>query len=316
MAKLWYLLKENPFRIIGALLLTALVTPTIFSLSDDTYHMIFRFVPRSFATSFTIFLFLVLSVLTLILGWLISGSIPYVAASLGFSKGPQYEVTVSGEGNIVTIPSTDGGRSKAHDAFLMILSEKYNTDNPLSALDNARSRILDHISKLRNNSVTNLFIGIGIAIVGVAILFSAIFQIDSFVDASKKTFDIAGYLTFALLPKLSVTLFVQIFSYFFLVMYRSNQTDIRYFQNEITNIDITAGAIILYLKNKTAANSKVILTHLSKVERNRVLRKNERSISDPDDTDFVRALAMISRIQDMRDHKSDLPRHSSRRTSR
>jgi len=241
------------------------------------------------------FVGVVLATLAIAVAWKTAEYIPLVAASLGFSKTPNYEVRVTGQGNIVTLPSPDKKGSATDDTFLMVMSEKCNSENAIGAFDNARFRILDHISKLRNNSVTNLFIGIGIAVIGVIILFTAIFQIDSFSDPTSHRFDTSGFLTFALLPKLSTTLFVQIFAYFFLAMYRSNQNEIRYFQNEITNIDAGAAATILYLQDKTAANAKIVLAALAKTERNRILKKNERAISDPDDADIIRAMSLISR---------------------
>lgn len=36
--------------------------------------------------------------------WLASSYLPLVAAALGYSRTPQYQVSVSGEGNIVTLP--------------------------------------------------------------------------------------------------------------------------------------------------------------------------------------------------------------------
>lgn len=62
---------------------------------------------------------------------------------------------------------------------------------------------------------------------------------EQFIDKDHHVFDTKSFILIALVPKLSVTLLVQIFSYFFLAMYRSNQNDIKYFQNEITYIDFS-----------------------------------------------------------------------------
>jgi hypothetical protein len=73
-----------------------------------------------------------------------------MAKSLGFTQTPPtyYKVEVSGEGHV---PTTE---------LLQAPGEKYDGTNVLSPLETARFRILDHIAKLRNNSVTSLFIGI------------------------------------------------------------------------------------------------------------------------------------------------------------
>jgi hypothetical protein len=90
--------------------------------------------------------------------------------------------------------------------------------------------------------------------------------LEQFLDKEKHVFDTNGFVFFALLPKLSVTVFVQIFSYFFLAMYRSNQNDIKYFQNEITFLDLLA-AVIAAQRPGSAPNMKLVLTALSKNER-------------------------------------------------
>ena len=150
------------------------------------------------------------------------------------------------------------------------------------------------ILKKRNNSITNLFIGIGIAFISVIILFSAILQIEQFSDKEKHIFDTNSFLFLALLPKLSVTVFVQIFSYFFLAMYRSNLNDIKYFQNEITFIDSLATAVIAAQRPGSAPHMKLVLTALSKNERNRVMKKGDKLIVSTDEAEFIRALSVMS----------------------
>jgi hypothetical protein len=127
-------------------------------------------------------------------------SLSGMAKSLGYSvevPSPR-EIQVSDELiNADTIPTKPQP----------LAAEKYDEANVLSPLDNARFRILEHIAKLRNNSVFNLYIGLGIAFAGILILFSAILQIEQFADKEKHVFDTNGFVFFALLPKLSVTVF-------------------------------------------------------------------------------------------------------------
>jgi hypothetical protein len=248
---------------------------------------------RPFPEMFVVALVLVFSGFMAAIVWSISSLLPRVATSLGFSTPARYDVQISGQGHIVTIPSADTPQ-RGKGAVDALLLEKYDSQNPLSPLDSAKIRLMDHIAKLRNNSVTNLFIGIFIAAAGVTILFSAIAQIHEFSDEQKHAFDATGFLSSALLPKLSVTLFVQIFSYFFLAMYRSNQNDIKYFQNEITYLDSMAAAMIGAQINSKAPNLKIVITALSKNERNRVIKKNEKPIISSDEAEFIKALSILS----------------------
>jgi hypothetical protein len=176
--------------------------------------------------------------------------------------------------------------------------ETYDAQDMLSPLLIARSRLTNHIKTLRNNAVTNLFIGIGIATLGVIILFWAVLQVGSmqFEEIQKvDTYRVAALIIF---PKLSITLFIQIFSYFFLAMYRSNQQEIRYFQNEITLIDSLAAALIGANKTPAPQSLKLVLTALSKNERNRLMKKGEKTIVSSDETEFIRALSTLSKLKE------------------
>jgi hypothetical protein len=176
--------------------------------------------------------------------------------------------------------------------------ESYDTQDMLSPLLIARFRLTNHIKTLRNNAVTNLFIGIGIAALGVLILFWAVLQVGSMQFDEIQKVDTYRVAALIILPKLSITLFIQIFSYFFLAMYRSNQQEIRYFQNEITLIDSFAAALIGAIRTPAPPSLKLVLTALSKNERNRLMKKGEKTIVSSDETEFIRALSTLSKLKE------------------
>jgi hypothetical protein len=207
---------------------------------------------------------------------IIKGRITTAASSLGYSASPSPE-----------------SESRAER------SERYSSEDVLSPLLIARLRLIDHIKTLRNNAVTNLFIGIVIAALGVIILFWAVLQIGSMQLAETQNIDTYKVVALIIFPKLSITLFIQIFSYFFLAMYRSNQQEIRYFQNEITMIDSLASALIGAGKNVPAM--KIVLAALSKNERNRLMKKGEKSIVASDEAEFIQALSVVSRWKETLD---------------
>jgi hypothetical protein len=214
------------------------------------------------------FLIVVVSIIILL-----GARITDAASSLGYSKSKDITVDRAAEKN-----------------------ERYNPSDNLSPLLIARSRPIDHINTLRNNAVTNLFIGISIAAIGVIILFWAIIQIGSMQLDDTHNIDTARVVALVMFPKLSITIFIQIFSYFFLAMYRSNQHEIRYFQNEITTIDSFAAALIATNNNNSAL--KVVLTALSKNERNRVIKKGEKPIVSSDEAEFIHAMSVVSRLKE------------------
>lgn len=203
----------------------------------------------------------------------IRGRVTDAASSLGYSAPPSQQIDRAAERNA-----------------------RYVDGDMLSPLLVARSRLLDHINTLTNNAVTNLFIGIGIASIGVAILFWAIIQIGSMQLDDAHNINTTRVVALVMFPKLSITIFIQIFSYFFLAMYRSNQQEIRYFQNEITTIDSFAAALIA-TKNSSPA-LKIVLTALAKNERNRVLKKGEKPIVSSDEIELIQAMSVLSRVKE------------------
>jgi hypothetical protein len=270
----WFDAKKERIAVCGVVL------PPVFAFINHHYKL-------SIAEPWQTIVVIAGSAALIVATWFAYGALASMASSLGYTEvDPTINLEVTGHGNVVTIPT----RSELQAPF-----EKYDGTDILSPLQSARSRILEHIKKLRNNSVTNLFIGIGIAAIGIIILFTAIFQIEQFVDRDKHVLDTNGFVFFALLPKLSVTVFVQIFSYFFLAMYRANQNDIKYFQNEITFLDSLATAVIAAQRPGSAPNMKLVLTALSKNERNRVMKKSDKLIVSTDEAEFIRALSVLSR---------------------
>jgi hypothetical protein len=83
-------------------------------------------------------------------------------------------------------------------------------------------------------------------------------------------------------------------------MYRSNQQEIRYFQNEITMIDSFASALIGASNSSPAL--RIILTALSKNERNKLMKKGEKPIVSSDEADFIHTMSAVSKLKSFPDY--------------
>ena len=79
----------------------------------------------------------------------------------------------------------------------------------------------------------------------------------------------------AYLPRLSIVVFVQLFGFFFLRLYRVSLSDIKYFQNEITNIQQRWLALKYAIINDDKESAKIIIDKLSATERNFIIKKSE-----------------------------------------
>ncbi len=75
--------------------------------------------------------------------------------------------------------------------------------------------------------------------------------------------------------KVTLAISANAFSLFFLSTYRRNLTEIKYFQNELTNIDLKLIALFLSGHKSYTETEKKLLISLSTAERNFILRKGE-----------------------------------------
>ena len=77
---------------------------------------------------------------------------------------------------------------------------------------------------------------------------------------------------------MSLAVFVQTFAYFFLRLYKTSLDDIKYYQNEITNIESKWLALNAVMEEKDKALLKIIVDSLSKTERNFILKKGDSTL--------------------------------------
>jgi hypothetical protein len=141
-----------------------------------------------------------------------------------------------------------------------------------SELLNLEKNISIYVQKLSRGSSINLVIGAFTTIAAVMIL--GIFIFEKQIDFSDTTEVLAHYI-----PRISIAIFIEIFSFFFLKLYKSNLNDIKYFENERTNINSKRLALkFAYLTdNKDSIN--IILNELAKTERNFILKKDESTVN-------------------------------------
>ncbi|MDB5128121.1 MAG: hypothetical protein JWQ85_2353 [Mucilaginibacter sp.] len=180
--------------------------------------------------------------------------------------------------------------------------EKLSSDYKLNIIKEETKElqygINNQIGKLSRSGTINLIIGLFLSIIAIAILISLLY---SFKDSAYH--DMSNFLT-GFLPRLSLVIFIEIFSFFFLKLYKRSLDDIKYYQNERTNIDskvIALKASIIYGKPELI---NTIIKGFSMVERNFIIKKGESTVSleklkieDKEDSDILdRVLSIIKTI--------------------
>jgi hypothetical protein len=78
--------------------------------------------------------------------------------------------------------------------------------------------------------------------------------------------------------RVSIALFIKTFAYFFLRLYKTSLEDIKYYQNEMTNIESKGLAFKTVVELKNEALIKLAVAALMKTERNFVLKKGDSTL--------------------------------------
>lgn len=137
--------------------------------------------------------------------------------------------------------------------------------------ENSVSRLESEIELLTKRSNINLIIG---SIITVA----ALVLLGYFVV--KEDFNSPNILNVTLhfIPRLSLVIFIELFSFFFLKLYRTSLAEIKYYQNELTNIEAQQLAIFIATSFGNDKDISVIINEMCSVERNFKLQKGETTV--------------------------------------
>ncbi|WP_410568106.1 hypothetical protein [Acinetobacter sp. H1(2024)] len=123
---------------------------------------------------------------------------------------------------------------------------------------------------LSRRSNLNLIIGMFLSISGIAVLGSSVFNFININDFN--------VLLTKMIPRFLFVILIELFAYFFLNLYRKSLEDIKYYQNELTNLE----AKYLSLQTSLALNNYKLINNvidqLVKTERNFILEKDQSTI--------------------------------------
>jgi len=155
--------------------------------------------------------------------------------------------------------------------YLLTTDKRINRILMMSA--QYKNEIIQRFQKLINafsrRANINLVIGVLITLISFIGLGYTLFQFNGDYENDNT---ILNYF----LPRFLILAFVQIFAFFFLKNYRSNIEDIKYYQNEITNIELKSLALSYDSINEDPERNKdIILNDLIKSERNFILNKGQ-----------------------------------------
>lgn len=129
-------------------------------------------------------------------------------------------------------------------------------------------RIYSEIDALGRRGTVNLVLGVITALSGVLTL-------SFFVLANESTHQSISEFTMSFLPRLSIVLIIEVFSYFFLRLYKSSLSEIKYFQNEATNIEHNFVALEASIKMEDKILIEKCINKFLEVERNPIILEKQ-----------------------------------------
>ncbi len=152
------------------------------------------------------------------------------------------------------------------------------------------TRLKREIQDLRLRTNINLMVGLTITFAGLWLLWSTVTIIDSSdllrqlaSEGNESNYKFLKNLIIPIVPRVLLVIFIEIFSYFFLRLYKQGLSEIKFFQNELTSIESKISAIYFSFVTNEKETLRESILNLSKNERNIFsTNKNEDKISETD----------------------------------
>ncbi|MBB4513890.1 hypothetical protein [Paraburkholderia fungorum] len=171
-------------------------------------------------------------------------------------------------------------------------SNSITTDEIASSeFNKIRSRLAKEIEDLGWRSTFNLTLGMAVSVVGLGLLAWSFFtdsasssHVATLVanaatsETPNKEMNEAISFAVAFLPRLSFAILIEVLAYFFLRMYKSTLSEIKYFQNEITNIESKVLALRVAMSSDLTAGQAKAIGALVDTERNHILEKGQSTV--------------------------------------
>lgn len=151
-----------------------------------------------------------------------------------------------------------------------IVNDRLKYRNQEELFIQINSRLESEVQNLAKRGNINLILGMATTLTGLSILGYSVFN----APVLSSAIDLAAHF----IPRISLVLLIEVFAYFFLKLYKQGLSEIKYFQNEITNIESKFLALRLSSESRQDDCVKEVVLNLLTTERNFVLEKGQTTI--------------------------------------
>ncbi|WP_112181630.1 hypothetical protein [Paraliobacillus zengyii] len=161
---------------------------------------------------------------------------------------------------------------ETNDKFIKKLEEKVEDNQFQNKVEqsffNTLNRLKREIGTLNTRSNLNLAIGITVTGVGLYLLYLFVFK-----GNLESANDTLSFIV-QFVPKLSLVIFIEVFAFFFLSLYKTSLAEIKYYQNEMTKIETKYLALVTALELKSEDITLEILREFSSIGHNGQVEEN------------------------------------------
>ena len=174
-------------------------------------------------------------------------------------------------------------KEAATDKIVAEWSEKFGRTAILEAhiqqiragVRDAVESLEDEIDALRSRANLQMASGSVVSVFGFAVLGFFIYRAGFEIDITHLDGKLVAYVAL----RISLVIMIELFSYFFLRMYRYSIFEGKYFQNEISNIYMKSAAVEMAFLGTAQKVQEAIINELVKTERNVVLKKGDVTLA-------------------------------------
>lgn len=194
-----------------------------------------------------------------------SGLTPSESATPTFSDADRAKVLASIQAKL---------ESEALSSYVAGIQELVTTNVKRASVEQLFTSIADRLGREVQDQARrgnlNLILGILTTLLGLSVLAYSVF----YAPATQAANEIVAYFV----PRVSLVILIEVFAYFFLKLYKQSLSEIKYFQNEITNIESRHLAIQFAAKDPEASLQLKIVEELMKTERNFLMSKDQTTV--------------------------------------
>jgi len=141
----------------------------------------------------------------------------------------------------------------------------------LQRFDESRTRFTRELEALSRRGNLNLGLGAVTTVLGIGILGISVF---AELTEIKDLWSFVSHFV----PRFTLVVLIELFAYFFLSLYKASLGEIKYFQNEITNIEAKQTALRTAIHFGEPSAIANIVSKLAETERNHILSKEQTTV--------------------------------------